>query len=114
MPDSIDASDFFVYYKDDETKDVTHDFIEERTFNGKIVHEHVSFGIMNQYMNFTDYAYDKITPLINIFFRPSRKVRDRIELLRKKYNLDMENTLSVYYRGTDKQTETKNWERSDV
>ena len=110
LPKKINASTFFVFYKDDPNEEIFNHYVEEPGLTTDVLpfeYKHISFGIVSQYMDFTNYNYERIKPLMDIYFKPNKKVLDTIEYLKKKYELNMENTLSVYYRGTDKRTETK-------
>jgi hypothetical protein len=58
---------------------------------------------------FSDYRLlniDSITPFINKYFSPSKEILKLKHLLLQKYDIDVNNCVSVYYRGTDKYTET--------
>ena len=56
----INASTFFVFYKDDPNEDIFNDYIEEPGLKTDVLpfeYQHVSFGIVSQYMDFTNYNY---------------------------------------------------------
>ena len=46
-------------------------------------------------------------PLINKYFSPSDEINEIITTMKKKYSLDYENICVLFYRGNDKNRETK-------
>ena len=58
-------------------------------------------------MNYANLDYKNIKPLIKKYFSPSAKINETINNIKKKYNIVFSNTVSLYYRGTDKKIETQ-------
>ena len=54
---------------------------------------------------YRDLEFDKLNPYISNYFAPSEIVRNKINDLVNKYKIDYDNTIGVWYRGTDKFTE---------
>src|SRR5208282_4477530 len=52
-----------------------------------------------------DLRFDKLTPYIENYFAPSEIVRNKLDELDDKYEIDYDNTIGLWYRGTDKFTE---------
>jgi hypothetical protein len=111
LPDIVDSSELFQIYKKicDINKDITHNFFENydniENIQINLPIEYNCVGIQ-QCFNYADLDFKKITPLIHKYFSPSGKIKEIVNNLEKKYNLDYENTVAVYYRGTDKKKET--------
>lgn len=60
---------------------------------------------MNQHADYRTNRYDFLNPVIKKYFTPSDNINKIIETQTNKYNIDLSNTCSVYYRGTDKYIE---------
>jgi len=54
---------------------------------------------------YRDLPFDKLTPYIENYFTPSEIVRNKLDELVNKYEIDFNNTIGLWYRGTDKFTE---------
>src|SRR5208282_2604078 len=54
---------------------------------------------------YRDLRFDKLTPYIGNYFAPSEIVTKKLDELVRKYEIDFNNTLGLWYRGTDKFTE---------
>lgn len=63
---------------------------------GKDTYQHAPY-------NQIDFTVSK--SLINDFFVPNKKFLSRFSAIQKKYRIDFEKTIFIYYRGTDKKTE---------
>lgn len=64
-------------------------------------------AIQQQYANYKGLHYGDLKPFIDKYFAPSETVLSRIAELEAKYSIDYENTCGVFYRGNDKNRETK-------
>lgn len=110
LPDIVDSSEQFCLYKQysDIKIDITYDYFENynniRDVN--IIYP-INYHWMHQFKNYSDLDYKCITPLIEKYFSPSVKINEIVSNMEKKYNIIYDNTLAVYYRGTDKNIETK-------
>lgn len=60
----------------------------------------------NQFENYITIRYNEILPFIEKYFTPSIHINDIYSHLIKKYNIDVNNCIGLYYRGTDKYSET--------
>ena len=60
----------------------------------------------NQYANYNTVRYNEIIPFVEKYFSPSTNINNIYSHLIKKYNIDANNCIGLYYRGTDKYTET--------
>ena len=61
----------------------------------------------NQFKNYSDLDYKCLKPLIKKYFSPSSEINNIIVNIEKKYNLLYENICVLFYRGNDKNRETK-------
>ena len=103
LPDNVDSSKQFIRYKKNQDKDITFDYFEhyENVPDVNIIHP-IDYHWNDQFKNYANLDYKCITPLIKKYFSPSAEINKIINNIEKKYNIVCENTLAVYYRGTDK------------
>ena len=108
LPDNVDSSEQFSWYKNDKNKDITFDYFEhyENVPYVNIIHP-ISYHHSYQYINYTNLDYKCITPLIKKYFSPSDEINKIINNIEKKYNLLYENICVLFYRGNDKIIETR-------
>ena len=110
LPDSVDSSTQFIWYKNDKNKnkDITFDYFQNyiNIPNVNIIHP-IKYHHTHQFKNYANLDYKCITPLIKKYFSPSAKINEIVNNIEKKYNIVCANTLAVYYRGTDKFKETQ-------
>ena len=107
LPDCFDCSEQFELYNNNKNNDIILDFFEN--YNN-ITNVNITYPIDydNEYQ-FIDYSmlnYERLIPLIKKYFTPSVKINEIVINLENKYNIIYDNTLAVYYRGTDKKSET--------
>lgn len=108
IPDYVDSSIQFDWYKKDKTRDVTYDFFEHYDNNSDvIIHYPINYHWDHQFLDYSSLDYNHIIPLIHKYFSPSKSIIKNVEYLEQKYQIDYPNTIAVYYRGTDKTKETK-------
>lgn len=69
------------------------------TYSHNTVFSHRS---MPKYYRITDEDIFMIQPFIKKYFSPSKDVLDKVEYYKIKYNICPENTVAVYFRGTDR------------
>ena len=109
LPDNVDSSEQFRLYKKERcNKDITFDYFGhyENVPDVNIIHP-INYNHDHQFKNYANLDYKCITPLIKKYFSPSAEINKIIYNIEKKYNIMCTNTLAVYYRGTDKITETQ-------
>lgn len=109
LPLKVDSSESFRKYKINR-KDITFDFFEHyNNINIDLEYEKYK-NIIFQHQQFHDYKkidYNLVTPFIKKYFTPSKNIENIVNNLLLKYNIDVDNCVSLYYRGTDKIRETK-------
>lgn len=104
---NVDSSDSFGMYKQNTNTDITFDYFEHYdNIKNPEIPLHINYNHTHQGIDYSNLDYIGIAPLIRKYFSPSVKINEIINNLEKKYNLNYENTIAVYYRGTDKFEET--------
>ncbi len=109
LPKRIDCSELFTLYKYNSKIDITYDFFENYDNEIKIEYEnHFTIDVFCfQFENYKKVNYEYIKPFVDKFFLPSQKIINIYNNLLLKYRVDIENCVGLYYRGTDKVTETQ-------
>ena len=110
IPDIMDSSQQFEWYKvkGKESEDITFDYFENyNNIEMPEIKTNISFYHDHQFKPYEELDYNGIIPLIKKYFSPSNKIKEIIDNIEKKYNLDYNNTCVLFYRGNDKNTETK-------
>ena len=110
LPNNVDSSEQFKWYKDKEisNKDITYDYFEHyQNIQDVDILYPIRYHHEHQYNNYANIDYKCITPLIKKYFSPSAEINNIINDIEKKYNLEYENICVLFYRGNDKNRETK-------
>jgi len=108
LPDSVDSSAQFKLYKKNPEEDITFDFFEKCDDRIQIhYHGYIYFTRYYQLHPYSDVPYDRLIPFIKKYFTPSVKITELCNQFVSKYQIDTENCIGIYYRGTDKYIETK-------
>jgi len=108
FPPILDSTEMFLQYKPSPETDVTFDFFEH--YNN--VEKQTSHPIpsidayMYQFTNYKDIPYASLKPYIKRYFTPASQIKIRQKEIMSKYQIDPQNCIAIYYRGTDKQLET--------
>lgn len=111
LPDEVNSLLQYEKYKPQPDMDVTFDFFEnynnvniniEIDPEKKIELYHLSF----QFNDYKKQNMKDIIPIVRKYFTPSKKILSYYDTLLQKYNIDLDNCIGIYYRGTDKATET--------
>ncbi len=107
LPDNVDSSKQFSWYKKIPNEDITFDYFEnyENVPDVNIIHP-INYKHDYQFKNYANLDYKCITPLIKKYFSPSAEINEIINNIEKKYNLLYENICVLFYRGNDKNRET--------
>lgn len=104
LPDIVDSSEQFAFYKKDLSENIVPMFFKEGT--NEIIHRgdmavtfepgEVSFG------DYSKFVFEDIAPFIERYFAPSDIVQKMVDDYLANYNIDLENTCAIFYRGNDK------------
>jgi hypothetical protein len=127
IPNEVDSSAQFEWYKINKTGDITYDYFEHynninNNDNLNTIIKTTNYIDYNNHKQFVNYAtldYNTINPFIKKYFSPSKEINTMIETIEKKYNIgvnsssnsvidtiDYNNICVLFYRGNDKNTET--------
>jgi len=112
LPENVDSSRQFQWYKNNSNDDVTYDYFEHydtpknREINVPYT-QNIIFNNVQQFDNFQKLDFKNIIPIVNKYFSPQTNILDIISDLENRYNItDYENMCVLFYRGNDKITET--------
>jgi hypothetical protein len=109
LPKTIDSSSQFMMYKTANNMDITYDFfINDNSINNEIIYEkYIYIDDCNfQFENYKTVDYKSIIPFVKKYFTPSIQITNIYDKLLLKYNINTDNCIGLYYRGTDKHIET--------
>jgi hypothetical protein len=106
IPDEVDSSEQFSWYKN-EKRDITFDFFEHYK-NRNDIHNcaNINYHQLYQFTNYKNLDFANICPFVRQYFSPSQQIKEIIQNIENKYNLDYSNICVLFYRGNDKITET--------
>jgi len=109
LPDRLDTSIMFRWYKDhsNQHRDITFDYFTHYDEITEEVITPIDYHWEHQFYDYTTLQYDRICPIVRKYFTPSNEVKNMIQYIEKKYNLDYDNLCVLFYRGNDKNRETK-------
>lgn len=112
LPDVVDSSAQFEWYKQPGEGDVTFKYFEDPhqvippmpviSATTPSIPFHHSF----QFVPYDRLKYALLVPFVRKYFSPSLEIREMIQQLEQKYQLDYANLCVLFYRGNDKVTET--------
>ena len=107
LPEIVDSSEQFQLHKS-QNGDITDCFF--KTTSDQILYERdIRLSKSNDEEQFSKYSeinFLKVNPFVTKYFTLSAQVVEKVNFFKDKYNIDFENTCSVFYRGLDKITET--------
>jgi hypothetical protein len=113
FPTKIINTSFELYnYNNDEN--FTYIFFQKETYKKYFIYRYKKIKKLYdkdkstwlQYRNYAKIDYKFFNPIIEKYFNPTEFIIKKKNKLLKKYEISYENTLAVYFRGTDKETET--------
>ena len=107
IPDYVDSSAQFGWYKK-SNNDITYDYFEHyNNITTVNVNYSIDYKQEHQYIAYSNLEYNKILPVVKKYFSPSVEIKNIITNMEKKYNIDYKNICVLFYRGNDKNSETK-------
>lgn len=112
IPDVLDTTNTFFWYKPMGCNhDIRYEYFEneENEENKENIDykNPVDYKEYYQFSNYKHLDYVNILPFINKYFTPSKQIKEIIQTMETKYNIDYNNLCVLFYRGNDKSTETK-------
>jgi hypothetical protein len=111
LPYLIDSSHTFNWYKTTHG-DITYDYFEHYDNIQSNIKTPAKFTHCDQCIDYSTLDYN-IIPIIEKYFTPSKQIKEIIQTMETKYNIDYNNICVLFYRGNDKNRETKICEYSD-
>lgn len=108
LPDVVDSSEQFKNYKNNKNEDITFEYFENyKSLPELKFTEYIDYHWDHQFKIYSNLDYKAIIPVVRKYFSPSNKIKEIIYNIEKKYNLHYENICVLFYRGNDKNRETK-------
>lgn len=108
LPNSIIYNNVFHYYKKSQEQSLNELlFSENVSFDSKEIDSEIQFFSIWPNRDYRSVPISSFNAFIKTYFCPSEIILKRAELIRTDYNTDYDTTIAVYYRGLDKNTETK-------
>lgn len=107
LPVNVDSSCQFSWYKQDMNKDITYDYFQHYDNIVMEIYFSINYHWEHQFIKYSDLDYKSLSPLILKYFSPSLEINEIIGKIKEKYNLNYENICVLFYRGNDKNRETK-------
>jgi hypothetical protein len=110
LPYIVDTSEQFAYYKDHaDCGDITYKYFSQ--IDNKIINysKDINISSSNKEPQFSEYNklnFNDLKPFIDKYFSLSNTIIRIIDIFIKKYNIDLDNTCGIMYRGNDKAKET--------
>jgi len=107
LPDAVDCSDeCFDWYREGYIGDIRNIYFVQSDSIPTTIECTSYIGEQDrQYDIYKNIDYKQILPFIEKYFTPSETIRNEIDMLQRKFNIDYENTCVLFYRGNDKITE---------
>ena len=108
FPKRINGMDLFTLYKLPEhvNQDITHVFFEHPSEIPTPISK-INYNHEHQYIAYSQLDYNNVIPVIKTFFEPSAQIIEIVRHFENKYGIDAANCIAVYYRSTDKISETR-------
>lgn len=104
--DRIDATSSFLFFKDDPLdSEYFHEFFDVRPDEIDANVRHDSFAWPEVHGCYKTMDYGKFRRFVRSYFSPSADILGHAGVLAEKYGIDPDNTLCIWYRGTDKKVE---------
>ncbi len=109
LPLVVDSSEAMPLYKKNKDEDVTYDFFKHyKHINiSNELHLPINYKHEFQFINYSLLDFNAVSPILKKYFTPSDKILNNHYFLLYKYNINPEECIGVYYRGTDKYIETQ-------
>ena len=108
LPNSIVCNNEFHYYKKFQEQSLSELlFRNNMSFNSNQIDSEIQFFSIWPNRNYKSVPISLLNTFIKTYFCPSELVLNRTKSIQTSYNIDYDTTIAVYYRGLDKETETK-------
>jgi len=108
LPERVDSSRQFRHFKNNLNDDLTEIIFQKNDLEIKF-NQNISLSKSideEQFSHYNQINFSEINPLIEKYFSIGDIITNRVNYFKSKYNLNLEKTIGVFYRGNDKITET--------
>jgi len=106
LPTDVDSSEQFSFYKNNEEngRDITFDFFKHyNDINIEIDFKRVNAFPVNEWAyNYKTLDYATLIPIVRKYNTPSTEIINIQNDLINEYQIETDNCIAIYYRGTDK------------
>jgi len=109
LPIHVDSSELFGWYKVNNN-DITFEYFEHPNNLNKLdykINHNINYFEHYQYHDYRYLDYKNLTNVIHKYFTPSVQIKDIIQKIETKYDLNYDNICVLFYRGNDKMSETQ-------
>jgi hypothetical protein len=106
LPYKVDGSRQFTIYKPNLENDITYDFFEIPNDSEYIYTKNITYHESNVIYFYSTLEFENIVRIIKIYFEPSLRIKTVADNFLNQYDFCYENCIALYYRRTDKVTET--------
>ena len=108
LPDIVDSSSQFSLYKINKSGDITYDYFEHyNNVTNVSCDTPIDYHWEHQFKDYSELQYERICPIVKKYFTSSKQIRQIITDMEQKYTIDYSNICVLFYRGNDKNKETK-------
>jgi hypothetical protein len=102
----IIKSSLFSMYNPNNKEDITYDFFEKPIDVYHTPINYIDYHHSHQFKEYRKLDFENILPVVKRYFEPSPRIKMIASQFVKTYNINCDNCVALYYRGTDKVTET--------
>lgn len=111
LPQIIDSSEQFFYYKVRNDDDINYRFFQPSEQIPIDIKYSLPVCVTNlpneqQFSDYTKLNFDSLKPFINKYFAVSKEVQQTVGQIESKYHIDCDNLCVLFYRGLAKSWET--------
>ena len=111
LPDVVDRTVQYGFYKAEPLQNLIPFYFQEHDLGEPALHPKIAMiskiqGVDPQYSDYRELYHEALNPFIERFFIPSDYIAETIKHLQINYQIDLQNTCAVFYRGNDKSRET--------
>ena len=107
LPENVDSSGLFSIYKPNGIDDITYDFFQIPTNSDYVYKHNLEYGDWHQLHKYYTLDFENLQPILKLYFEPSQRIQTVSRDFLLRYGISYERCIGLYYRGTDKCSETK-------
>jgi hypothetical protein len=108
LPSNVDSSQQYAWYKPlHTTTDITYEYFKKETADQIVYTFPILYRHQCQFDVYSTLPYESLNPFVHKYFSLSDNVKNIMNEIVKKYKVDYDKVCVLFYRGNDKNTETK-------